>query len=43
MEVSIQEAELLIKSVCILHDFIIKENKNGDEVLLREGAREPIN
>jgi hypothetical protein len=41
MEVFLEKAELFIRSVCVLHNFIINENKNGDEAFLREGATEP--
>jgi hypothetical protein len=33
MEVTAQKTELFIRSVCVLHNFIIKENRNGEEAL----------
>jgi hypothetical protein len=35
VESTVEKAELFIRSVCLLHTFIIKENMNGDEALLR--------
>jgi hypothetical protein len=33
MEVTAQKTELFIRSVCVLHNFIIKEKGNGEERL----------
>jgi hypothetical protein len=38
IDVFAQTAQLLVTNACVLHNFIMKQNSNGDEAVLPEGA-----